>query len=296
MQEFLDGAHNLDEHFIEMNPRHNLPVLLALADVWNDTFLKSSARVVTPFSDAFSGYASFVGALEAQTCCRASTSSAASVSGGISSGGSSCSAAIVDAGLDGSFDRAFYQSSKVMNTELIMTLDSQIEFNASLGSKNSSLLGDVYSAQDALVCSIFAHADELAFGYKRAGGDTLLSSPSSPNAVPEADTSEGNRPSLLVIVGKMDAFACGQLVAMSEHRAVVKAHIWGLDPFVREVGSALRMYRTDQLKEDLQDLFRNPDGAANEDDEGGPGSRMNLSTKTILTHYASLVKGQRRKN
>jgi glucose-6-phosphate isomerase len=35
-QEFPNGAHDMNRHFVETNPRHNLPVLLALTDVWKN--------------------------------------------------------------------------------------------------------------------------------------------------------------------------------------------------------------------------------------------------------------------
>jgi glucose-6-phosphate isomerase len=39
VEAFLAGAHDIDLHFVETNPRHNLPVLLALTDIWNDCLL-----------------------------------------------------------------------------------------------------------------------------------------------------------------------------------------------------------------------------------------------------------------
>lgn len=282
-KEFLDGAHDMDTHFVETNPRHNLPVLLALTDVWNDAFLGTSARVVTPWTEAFAAFPAFVGALEAQTCGRPS--------GHMTPSKLKCSSAIVDGGLDCAFDRSSYQASHVMNSELVMAMDPQIQFNAGRALGPSGI-EDVFSAQDTLMCSLFAHADELAFGYNRNTGDAVLP-PSSPMAAgaTDSDLSEGNRPSVLLMPGKLDSFACGQLVALSEHRAVVKAHLWGLDPFVRETGSSLRMYRTDQLKEDLHELLQR---SVDEEDEGETSDRrMTLSTKTILGHYATIVRDQR---
>jgi len=70
VEHFLAGAHDMDKHFVETNPRHNFPVLLALTDVWNDAFLGSSGRIVTPFSEQFASFASFVAVLESETCGR----------------------------------------------------------------------------------------------------------------------------------------------------------------------------------------------------------------------------------
>jgi len=268
----------MDKHFVDTNPRHNLPVLLALTDIWNDILLDSSGRILSPFTQAFSGFPSFVGALEAQTCGGRVSNSSNSTGGKLS-----CSSTIVDGGLGCSYDRSIYQTSKVMNSELLMALDTQIAFNTSrtMGAQSKD---EIYATQDSLICSLFAHADELAFGHEERGGS---------GDVPTAEeTSEGNRPSLLLMPGKLDAFACGQLIALSEHRAIVKAHIWGLDPFVKEVGSSLRMHRTDQLKESLQELFAS--GPQDDDEEeDGADPKLNLSTKTILEHYAGSVREQR---
>lgn len=279
--------HDMDKHFVDTNPRHNLPVLLALTDIWNDTFLRSSARVITPSTQAFAEFPSFVAALESQSCGGHAAERPKSFAAGEK--GLSCASAIIDGGLESAYDRTLYQSSNVMNSEILMALDTQISFNTarSLGSQGEE---DVHATQDALICSLFAHADELAFGYDRSTGDGTQSL-STQNAALEGDSSEGNRPSLLLMPAKLDAFACGQLVALSEHRAAVKAHIWGLDPFAREVGSTLRMYRTDQLKDYLQDLFA-AGPKADEEDDGDSGG-MNLSTKTILGHYASNARDQR---
>eukprot|EP00536_Pseudo-nitzschia_multiseries_P006493 jgi/Psemu1/193237/e_gw1.139.123.1 len=80
VEAFLSGAHDMDQHFVETNPRHNLPVLLALTDVWNDCLLSPSnsnksnpysnnaGRILTPYTEALVAYPAFVAALEAQTC------------------------------------------------------------------------------------------------------------------------------------------------------------------------------------------------------------------------------------
>lgn len=287
VRDFIQGAHDMDKHFVETNPRHNLPVLLALTDVWNDTLLGASARVVHPFTEAFAAYPHFVAVLESQTCSRRMDRAA---------GGSSGSSIVLDAGLDGALDRALYQSSSCMNTEIVMAMDTQVSFNTSR-IFGSSDMEDIQSVQDSLMCSVFAHADELAFGYHQTGqsepGGSPASSPGPNPSLHTGETTEGNRPSLLLMTGKLDAFACGQLIALAEHRAVVKAHMYGLDPFVQEVGSALRMYRTDLVKEEFHELYMFGNEDADEEDDGE--ARLNLSSRTLLRHYAALVRNQRAK-
>lgn len=41
----------------------------------------------------------------------------------------------------------------------------------------------------------------------------------------------GNRPSLSLLFPKLDAFSCGQLLAIYEHRTAVQGFVWGLNSF-----------------------------------------------------------------
>lgn len=99
--------------------------------------------------------------------------------------------------------------------------------------------------------------------------------------------------------GKLDAFACGQLIALAEHRALVKAHLWSIDPFASEVGCSLRMQRTEQLRDELQTLFVKGEAATTTTEESETeeaGGTHNMSTRTILQHYSDLVRAQRGSN
>jgi glucose-6-phosphate isomerase len=290
--EFLSGAHDLDVHFIETNPRHNLPVLLALTDTWNDVFLRAHARTVTPFTEAFAHFPRFAAALEAQACGspvdrhNSSAQMLATVA-------TSCSSLVVDGGLGATYDRVFYQGSDVLNLELVMAMDTQVLFNTS---RNVGSYGmrDLHTLEDAQMCALFAQADELAFGSDKA--NRLLSvNPSSVASSRniETDRSVGNRPSSLLICGKLDAFSCGQLIALSEHRAAVKAHIWGVNPFVQEIAASLRSTRTNDLKAELQTLFASDLSSIDSEEDFTEEQNMHLSTKTILKHYVALMREKR---
>ena len=52
MQEFLDGAHEMDEHFLSAPLEQNLPAILGILGVWNSTFLGLSVRALLPYSQA----------------------------------------------------------------------------------------------------------------------------------------------------------------------------------------------------------------------------------------------------
>jgi len=60
MRKFLDGAAAMDAHFLETDPKANLPVILGLLGVWNSTFLGHGARALLPYSQALIRFAAHI--------------------------------------------------------------------------------------------------------------------------------------------------------------------------------------------------------------------------------------------
>ena len=240
----LAGAHNMDVHMVESNPRHNLPLLLALVDLWNDAFLQATpGRLVQNFGESFSGYGTYVAALESQVCGGPSQPAFSK---------SSCGMVVTSSDV---YDRSLYQASRMIPFELVATLDPPLR-------RDGFPLNDVLQHHDALLCSMFAHVDELA--------------------------TSSNRPSTLLLCGRLNAFTCGQLIALAEHRSIIKAKLWDMTPlFPTQSGVALRTARTDKLKEDLWKLVERVDQQEGDDKEEGiePIRGVNLSTATLLSNY-----------
>jgi len=293
VKEILLGAHDMDCHFVESNPRHNIPLLLALTDLWNDAFLNTPGRFVSPYAESLEGFPAFVTTLESQVCGKTSRP-------GFGRRNVSSCGIPTDGGLCSSLcDRVVYQGSKAIPSELVMTMDIQAIFNARRTPGFGGLEAEIASNQDALMCSMFAHADELAFGVDGKNslrGSTLKTESyghvKSGNSSEADNSCEGNRPSSLLMCGKLDAFACGQLIALSEHRAVLKAKLWDMDPFVRDVGASIRSTRTDNINENLQ-IIQERLSAPGGSDEEGKNLGMSLSTRTLLVNYANRVREQR---
>lgn len=281
----LAGAHDMDVHFVDTNPRHCLPILLALVDVWNDAFLEPAAgRVLTSFSRNLRLWPAFVAELESQT----------------SPAGARVGVVVADGG-DGGHDRLLYAGGRAVPSELVAAMDTQDRVVAG---------GDVDARRrlrDAAACSLFAHADALALGDR--GRDARP--PRWRDDDHDADDHRGaggNRPSTLLLCGRCDAFACGQLAALAEHRAAVKARLWDADPFAarRRVGASLRRDETARVRERLDRVYRRMErderrGSTDHDDESSDssrsedeGGRTNPATTTILTHFAARMRERER--
>ncbi len=48
-KELLEGAHTMDEHFVSTPANKNIPVLMALLDIWNQHFIGATAHAILPY-------------------------------------------------------------------------------------------------------------------------------------------------------------------------------------------------------------------------------------------------------
>lgn len=331
VQEILNGAHDLDTHFVETNPRHNLPVLLALVDLWNDHFLPmscsfkpSGGKMITPYIDSFECYPAFVATLESQVCGRTyhsgrSRSPHAYVAP---------SGVVVDGGLCGSFDRMVYQGRRAPQCELLTAIEPQLPsgIDELIQVEVENEYGQVeQSNQDYSICSYFAHADTMAFGggfrsrdgqgggsvhtgmgstafYGQGLGSASFDDsyvPPTPQVSQDVDIAYGNRPSTLLLCSCCDPFTIGQLIALSEHRAIMTAKLWDIEhfAFTQQHGSNLKSKQVGDIAEKLDHLYQRLDllGNVDEDDDTDPvgGPILNLATTTLLGHYATMIYQQK---
>ena len=51
-EKVLEGARDMDKHFITAPLRRNIPMLMGLIGVWNTSFLKYRMRTTLPYAEA----------------------------------------------------------------------------------------------------------------------------------------------------------------------------------------------------------------------------------------------------
>lgn len=228
VKDIMEGAHDMDKHFVETNPRHNLPVLLALTDVWNDVLFGTN-RSMKFGSLALSNFSRYVASLECLTCQEPSSTR-------------SSTAPLIHEG----------EPNSTINCEWIAAINSQTQLAAS---KIGASRDIVHDAQDSLLCDILSTVDDRAL--------------------------ESNHPSAILWCGMVNPFCCGQLLALTEHRALVKAHLWGIDPFLPA---------PERRIDYVNDFRRMVTRTGNEDEED---ERIPLASRTILNHYVDQIREER---
>ena len=115
--------------------------------------------------------------------------------------------------------------------------------------------------------NFFAQPDALACGKTAAE----LAAEGVPAALIPHKEFPGNRPSNVLLIDQLDAFAVGQILALYEHRTAVQGFIWGINSFDQwgvELGKVLAKQVRTQLAAKQPDL-----------------SGFNPSTRALLRAY-----------
>eukprot|EP00559_Dactyliosolen_fragilissimus_P009841 CAMPEP_0184855686 /NCGR_PEP_ID=MMETSP0580-20130426/841_1 /TAXON_ID=1118495 /ORGANISM="Dactyliosolen fragilissimus" /LENGTH=573 /DNA_ID=CAMNT_0027350251 /DNA_START=151 /DNA_END=1872 /DNA_ORIENTATION=+ len=215
LSSFLDGAHDMDEHFFNAPLRENIPVLLGLLGVWNSTFLNYETRALLPYSQALKRLPAHIQQVDME-----SNGKRVAMDGSIlpfSSGEINFG----EPGTNG--QHSFYQlmhQGRVVPADFIGFMESQAPIH--LGEDTEPV-----SNHDELMSNFFAQPDALACGKTLTD---LEQEGVSPELRPHK-VFEGNRPSSSILMTKLDAFAIGQLLAIYEHRTAVQGFVWGLNSF-----------------------------------------------------------------
>ena len=236
----LLGVHDMDIHFVDTCPRQNIPIILALIDVWNEAFLQSNGRILTPYVHAFGSYPRYVAALEHRVL-NATANIPETKSFG-SRGRNEEPQPVIDGGFNvynnygrgggyagGGGSLSSSSSSNLASTEFLTTLDPPI---LPLVGNSSTAIGStpheeqLITNHDKRMCSLFARADTLAYGTSNTTDHKarIFHSPGSPPTIIRNDTMTsqniedggvgnsstkieiGNQPSTILFCGKCDAF------------------------------------------------------------------------------------------
>jgi len=233
MSSFLDGAHNIDEHFFTAPLRENIPVILGLLGVWNSTFLGYGCRALLPYSQALKRFPAHIQQVDMESNGKRVAMDGSVLpfqTGEINFG---------EPGTNG--QHSFYQlmhQGRVVPADFIGFMESQ---------RPVDLDGEPVSNHDELMSNFFAQPDALAYGKTL----TDLEQEGVPEKLRPHKVFLGNRPSSSILMTKLDAFTIGQLLAIYEHRTAVQGFVWGLNSFDQwgvELGKSLAKQVRTQLQ------------------------------------------------
>jgi glucose-6-phosphate isomerase len=256
MNEFLLGAHDIDDHFFNAPLRDNIPVLLGLLGVWNSTFMGYTTRAILPYAQALHRFPAHVQQVDMESNGKRVALDGVPLlhpSGEINFG---------EPGTNShhSFFQLMHQG-RVVPADFIGFMESQ---------RPIDLPGEAVSSHDEFMSNFFAQPDALAYGKTLVD----LIQEGVPDGLREHMVFTGNRPSSSILMTRLDPFAIGQLLALYEHRTAVQGFLWGINSFDQygiELGKLLAKHVRAQLSASRR--------------TGASVQGFNLSTSSLLEAY-----------
>jgi len=196
-QEFLAGAHDMDEHFRSAPLAHNLPVRLGLLDVWYRNFHGFSSRSVAPYHSALKRYPAYLQQLEMESNGKRVDADGQTLAYGTSP---------VIWGEPGTNGQHAYFQMLHQGTDVV-----PVEFVAVKTPKHN-----LPGHHTLLLANVLAQAQALMLGKSDAGGHKHFT---------------GNRPSTFLLLDELSPTSLGALIALQEHRVFVSGSVWGINSF-----------------------------------------------------------------
>ncbi len=196
-EELLEGARAMDVHFRNEALERNMPVVLALLEIWCVNFLGTQTRAVIPYSEDLRELPAYLQQLEMESNGKR-----------VDRDGNETDYATAPVvwGAAGtpsqhSFHQLLHQGTQQIPVDFIVVGHD----------------GKPNAAQAVLAANALAQSAALAFGAPEPG---------APHK-----TLPGNRPSSTLVLKSLTARALGALIALYEHKVFAEGIIWNLNSF-----------------------------------------------------------------
>lgn len=212
----LAGAHAMDTHALTAPPRRNLPMLLALAHTWHATFLGRGAYACLPYDQRLARLPAWLQQLEMESNGKRVDCAGRPVP---------FPTAPVVFGEPGtnfqhSFGQSMHQGTAVIPADLVLVARPDHDLAA-----NHRILLAHAAAQGAAL-ALGRSAEEAVAELTRAGTDPARAAELGPHR-----SFPGDRPTISIILPRLDPHHLGALLALYEHKVALQAALWGINAF-----------------------------------------------------------------
>ena len=207
---FLAGAHAMDRHFAEAPLDRNLPVMMALAGIWNTNFLGSAALSIAPYHQRLARLPAYLQQLEMESTGKRVAADGSTLDY------DTCPVLFGEPGTNGqhAYFQLLHQGTRAVPVDFIAAIDD-----------DSGLPGH----NDALLANCFAQSQAMAFGKTEA--EAAAEAGEARAWLAPHRTFPGDRPSSTLLLDALTPATLGALLALYEHKVFVQSVIWGVNAF-----------------------------------------------------------------
>lgn len=212
-EKLLEGAEQMDIHFRKTPLEKNIPVILALLEIWQTNFHKNQNTAIIPYTQYLKSLPSYLqqGFMESNGKSIDRNGNKVNYdTQGILWGGTGTNT-------QHAFFQLIHQGTKGIPTEFIGFIQS---------------LHDNKEHHDKLMANLFGQSQALLKGRSLQEVTTLLKQKGVPqetiDKIAPHKVFEGNKPSTTILIDKLTPYNLGALLSMYEHRIFVTGIIWNV--------------------------------------------------------------------
>jgi glucose-6-phosphate isomerase len=215
-QQFLAGAHAMDQHFQSAPLDANMPVLLAMVGIWNRNFLGCGSLSIAPYHQDLQYFPGYLQQLEMESNGKQVTLDGRPAEVG------TCPVIWGDVGTNGqhAYFQLLHQGTDIAPVDFIAALRPAHLFEG----HHATLLANCFAQSEAFMIGKSAkqaRAEMQANGMSAAESATLAPHRTFP----------GNRPSNTILMEALTPATLGALIALYEHKVFVQGVVWGINSF-----------------------------------------------------------------
>lgn len=236
----LDGARDMDQHFLSAPLSENLPVIMGVLGVWYSNFFGCQSHVLLPYSHYLRGFPAYVQQLDMESNGKGTNHQDEQIdytTGPIIWGGE---------GTNGqhAFHQLMHQGNTIIPADFILPVKpahNEVEHHQMLASNCFAQTQALM--QGETVAEI--RAALINKGVSEAEAEKLAKHKFMP----------GNRPSNTILMDELSPKQLGSLIALYEHKVFVQGVIWNINSFDQwgvELGKALGTTVLDALQDKSQ--------------------------------------------
>ena len=238
--ELLEGAHEMDQHFLETPFDDNIPVILALIGIWYNNFFDTATEAILPYDQYLHRFPAYFQQGNMESNGKSTSRDGKRVdfqTGPIIWG---------EPGTNGqhAFYQLVHQGTKFIPADFLAPAVS----HNPIGEHHNILLSNFFAQTEALMNG--KTKAEVVTELKNQGKSDEEIAKLTPHKV-----FEGNKPTNSVLFKKLTPRVLGSLIAMYEHKIFVQGVIWNIFSFDQwgvELGKQLANRILPEIKDDAR--------------------------------------------
>ena len=214
--ELLEGAHEMDQHFLNTPPEQNLPMTLGLLGIWYNNFFGARTVAILPYDQYMHRFPAYFQQGDMESNGKGVTREGervSTVTGPVIWG---------EPGTNGqhAFYQLIHQGTQLVPADFLAPMESQNP----LGEHHLILLSNFFAQTEALMRG--KTADEVRAELTKDGltGDKLE------KLIPHK-VFTGNRPTNSILFPKLTPRTLGLLIALYEHKIFTQGIVWDINSF-----------------------------------------------------------------